>query len=202
MVLRRCRSVILDHEQGGGVFLHIDQEVLDVIEEELNALLAEGRVRQHPAQLDEQPQEVDGSVNVAGRSVRMLFADVSKLLSLKFVQQLRSQHDIEILPHPHGDFQDRLLPVRLATRAGLVARFVLDVVFDDLIHRDSGREGHQFPLPGEIVPIVDQVRFQLIWNIDPHLDLGEELLLSLDSVVRLLYDGRDRRLLLLLLLLG
>lgn len=55
MVLWRSRAVVLDHEQGARVFLHVQQDVVDVVQEELDALLIQGSVRQHASQLHEEP---------------------------------------------------------------------------------------------------------------------------------------------------
>ena len=63
MVFRRRRAVILDHEQSRGVPLHVGEKIIDVKEQQLNALLVERSVRQHGAQFDEQPQQMDAAVD-------------------------------------------------------------------------------------------------------------------------------------------
>ena len=70
--LLRWNSIVRQREDERGVALHVDEEVVDVDEQEVDALLAEGGVDQHLAQLGEQAQQVDGSVGAYGQQARVL----------------------------------------------------------------------------------------------------------------------------------
>ena len=63
VVLRRGGAVVRDGEERGSVLLHVEEEVVDAVHEDGDAALVERRVGERAAQLDEEPQEVDGAVH-------------------------------------------------------------------------------------------------------------------------------------------
>ena len=50
---------------------------------------------------------------------------------------------------------------------------ILPVVLNDLVDGDPGREEDELALPRQVVPVVHQVRLQLVGHLYPHLDLRE-----------------------------
>lgn len=96
MVLGRGVAIVLQIEQLRAVLDEILQEVLDVLQQQLDAALVQGRVGQHGAQLDEQAQEVDGAVYFRHGLVRVGLEDLGVLGPLEFVEQLGTQHHVEV----------------------------------------------------------------------------------------------------------
>ena len=107
MVLWRRRPVVLDHEQRGRVLLHVEHEVVDVVHQQLDTLLVERGVGEHPSQLDEEAEEVDGAVEGGGRPVRVLLLDVGVLLAFELVQQLGAEHHVEVLEQAGCDLRGK-----------------------------------------------------------------------------------------------
>ena len=79
VVLWRGRAVVGYGEEGGRVLLHVDEEVVDAVHEDRDAPLVQRRVGEHAAQLDEEPEEVDGAVHRRHRLGRVLAHHVGML---------------------------------------------------------------------------------------------------------------------------
>lgn len=133
-------------------------------DEHANVVLVEGGERQDCAELDEETQQVECTVDLGHGLVRVLLEDVGVLRSFDFVEELRAEHHVEVFQNP---VRDVLAGLSLATSAAAAAGLrllVLLVFVDDLLDGDLRRQLGEFVLAVDGVPVVDEERLQVFRN--------------------------------------
>lgn len=163
---KQCRSIL--H--------HVLEHVLQMQHHCLRGLLIQRGERHLGADLREQPQQMERTVEGAHRFVRVLLAQLRILRPFELVQQLAAEHHIEVLQQTLGEAVYRQFLV--SVQRLLATLLVRHVRCDDVLHGLLGRQLNQLLLAIDCVPLVHQPRLQVVVDFDFDLDFGVELLLG------------------------
>lgn len=118
------------------------------------------------------------TVNRGHRFVRVLFQYFGILRSFEFVEQLATEHYIEVFDEAGGyvGYCHFLVLIQ-----GFAVLLVENVGVDNVLNGRFGRDFEQLLLSINRIPVIDQTRLEVIGNLDFDFHFGDKLLFGFNG---------------------